>query len=266
MKLTIIGGGNMGGAIARGLVQGSLLNAKDITVIDLLDAPLKSLSEFNSDIQLNLNNYDSVKDADIIILAVKPWLIKEVIFDIKFMLNYSKQIIVSIAAGISIDEINSAFSNHNSENLPPVFRVVPNTAIAVKQSITLVASSKNADSKQEELILNIFNELGSAIVLEEDKIPAGTALTSCGIAFFFRYVRAAMLAGTELGFSPQDSQNMIVKTMLGAACLMDENKINPEIEIDKVTTPGGITIKGINELEANGFSNAIIKALKACKS
>ena len=257
----------MGGAIARGLLQGSLLNAKDITVIDLLDAPLKSLSEFNSDIQLDLNNYDSVKDADIIILAVKPWLIKEVIFDIKFMLNYSKQIIVSIAAGISIDEINSAFSNRNAENtFPPVFRVIPNTAIAVKQSITLVASSKNADSKQEELILNIFNELGSAIVLEEDKIPAGTALTSCGIAFFFRYARAAMLAGTELGISPQDSQNMIVKTMLGAACLMDENKLNPEIEIDKVTTPGGITIKGINELEANGFSNAIIKALKACKS
>jgi pyrroline-5-carboxylate reductase len=105
--------------------------------------------------------------------------------------------------------------------------------------------------------------LGNAVLLDESKIAAGTALTSCGIAYLFRYVRAAMLAGVEMGFYPKEAQNLVVNTMLGAAELLKATGQNPEVEIDKVTTPGGITIKGLNELEANGFSDAIIKAMKA---
>jgi pyrroline-5-carboxylate reductase len=265
MKITIIGGGNMGNAIARGLVQGSIFKPGDITVIDIHEAPLKALQDFNPAIRVVLNNYDSVSTADMVLLAVKPWLIHDTIVDIKFRLNYAKQILVSIAAGVSIDSINETLKKENDESsLPALFRLIPNTAISVRQSITLI-TSKNASPEQEALLLKIFNELGSAVVLDESKLAAGTALTSCGIAYLFRYVRAAMLAGVELGFYPAEAQNLVVKTMLGAATLLDENKQNPETEIDKVTTPGGITIKGLNELEANGFSNAIIKALKASK-
>ena len=260
MKLSIIGGGNMGSAIARGLVQGSIFTADDITVIDVHEAPLKALQEFNPAIRTAQNNYDSLEKADMIILALKPWLIKDTILEIKHRLDYEKQILVSIAAGVTIDTMNEALEKDN-EPLPVLFRLIPNTAIAVKQSITLI-SSRNASSQQEKLLLQIFDELGSSVLLDEDKLAAGTALTSCGIAYLFRYVRAAMQAGVELGLYPQQAQNMIVKTMLGAATLLDETKENPEVEIDKVTTPGGITIKGLNELEANGFSDAIIKAIK----
>ncbi len=263
MKLTIIGGGNMGGAIVRGLVQGSIFKASDITIIDIFEDPLKKLQQFNPSLRTALKDYNSIENADMVILAVKPWLIKDTLLDIKFMLNYSKQIIVSIAAGVSIGEMNELLmKGHEQEDSPVLFRVVPNTAIAVEKSLTLIAS-QNASSEQEELIVKMFNELGTAIILDESKIQAGTALTSCGIAYLFRYVRAAMLAGVELGFYPQEAQNMIVKTMMGAAALLDETKENPEVEVDKVTTPGGITIKGLNELDANGFTNAIIKAIKA---
>ncbi|MDR0428329.1 MAG: pyrroline-5-carboxylate reductase [Dysgonamonadaceae bacterium] len=266
MKLTVIGGGNMGGAIVRGLVRSSLIKADDITVIDRSPVPLEVLQKFNPKINVASNNYESVEKADVIILAVKPWSITDVLIDIKFLLDYSKQMIVSVAAGISIDEMNGALTKiHSEKQLPAVFRAVPNTAIAVKQSITLVAASSNATDEQQKAILNIFDKLGSSMLTDESKLPAGTALTSCGIAFFFRYVRAAVSAGVEMGFYPEEAQEMIVKTMLGAAKLLDETKNSPEAEIDKVTTPGGITIKGMNELDANGFSNAIIKAFKACR-
>ncbi|MDR0834312.1 MAG: pyrroline-5-carboxylate reductase [Candidatus Symbiothrix sp.] len=265
MKITIIGGGNMGGAIARGLAQGSIFKAGDITVVDVHEAPLAALQAFNPDIQTSLKDYDSVADAAIILLAVKPWLIRDTLLNIKSRLDYSKQIVVSIASGITIDTINEVLLRSNDDTrLPVLFRLIPNTAIAIKQSVTLI-SSHNASPEQERLLVSIFDEVGSAIVLDESKLAAGTALTSCGIAYLFRYVRAATLAGVELGFYPREAQHLVVKTMLGAALLLDETKANPETEIDKVTTPGGITIKGLNELETNGFSNAIIKAIKASK-
>jgi len=265
MKLTVIGGGNMGGAIVRGLVQGSIFQARDITVVDINDAPLNALKAFNPDIQTARGDYESLRSADIALLAVKPWLMENVLMEIKDLLDYSKQIIVSIAAGITIDTINKTLLKpFGVPQFPTVFRLIPNTAISVRQSITLI-SEKNANKEQIQLLLQIFNELGCAVVIDESKMEAGTALTSCGIAYFFRYVRAATLAGVEMGFRPQEAQNLVVKTMLGAACLLDETQQDPESEIDKVTTPGGITIKGLNELEANGFSNAVIKALKASK-
>jgi pyrroline-5-carboxylate reductase len=265
MKIAIIGGGNIGGAIARGLSQGSFFKPGDITVIDVHEAPLQAIKVFNPEINTAVGNYNSIAAADIVLLAVKPWLIKEIILNIKFHLDYDKHILISIAAGISIEEINKTLLKTSEKtSLPVLFRLIPNTAIAVKQSVNLI-SSHNASSEQEDLLLKIFNELGCAFLLDESKLTAGTALTSCGIAFLFRYIRAAMLAGAELGFYPKEAQDLVVKTMLGAATLLDETQTNPEVEIDKVTTPGGITIKGLNELEANGFSAAIVKAIKASR-
>ncbi|MDR2086587.1 MAG: pyrroline-5-carboxylate reductase [Dysgonamonadaceae bacterium] len=265
MQIVIIGGGNIGSAIARGLSQGSFFKPNDITVIDIHEAPLQAIKAFNPAINTVSGNYNSIEAADIVLLAVKPWLVKEVILNIKFHLDYEKHILISIAAGISIEEINKTLLKTSEKTaLPVLFRMIPNTAIAVKQSVNLI-SSHNASSEQEELLLKIFNELGCAFLLDESKLATGTALTSCGIAYLFRYVRAATLAGVELGFYPQDAQNMVVKTMLGAAALLDNTQTNPEVEIDKVTTPGGITIKGLNELENNGFSSAIVKAIKASK-
>ena len=264
MKLTIIGSGNMGSAIVRGLIQGSVFKQEDITVIDVKQTPLDILKKDFPALNTVLDNFDSISETDIILLAVKPWLIHDVITDIKFNMDYSRQMLISIAGGLNIETIENSLTKYpnSADELPVIFRVIPNTAIAVKQSMTLI-SSKRASSEQENLLLKIFNELGTAILLDESKLAAGTALTSCGIAYLFRYVRAATLAGIEMGLYPKEAQNMIINTMLGAAELLKATGNHPETEIEKVTTPGGITIKGLNELEANGFSTAIIRAMKA---
>jgi pyrroline-5-carboxylate reductase len=263
MLLTIIGSGNMGSAIIRGLIQGSVFKPEDITVIDVQQAPLDTLKKECPTLNIAKDNFDSVKKADIILLAVKPWLINDVIADIKFDMDYNRQILISIAGGINIEFIESSLTKFSdSEELPVIFRVIPNTAIAVRQSMTLIAS-KRASTEQESLMLKIFNELGNAVLLDERKMAAGTALTSCGIAYLFRYVRAATLAGVEMGLYSNEAQNMVVNTLLGAAELLKATGHHPESEIDKVTTPGGITIKGLIELEAGGFSNAVIQAMKA---
>ena len=141
---------------------------------------------------------------------------------------------------------------------------MPNTAIEVMSSMTFV-SARNASKEQTDLIIHIFNELGNAMLVEERLMGAGTALASSGIAFALRYIRAAIEGGVELGFYPKQAQEIVVHTVKGAVDLLLENKSNPETEIDKVTTPGGITIKGLNEMELSGFTSSVIRGLKASK-
>ncbi len=265
MKIAIIGCGNMGNAIVRGLVRGTVFKPSDITAIDVRKEPLDALKAFAPEINTVLEDYESLPEADIIILAVKPWLVKDTIWDIKFKIDYGRQILVSIAAGVTIGEMNESLKKVSEPfEFPALFRVIPNTAISIGESMTLI-SSNNASPEQEKFLLKIFNEMGKAILIDEEKLANGLALTSCGIAHFFRHVRAAVQAAVEMGFYPNDAQDMIVHTMKGAAELLLHTGANPEEEIDKVTTPGGITIKGLNEMETNGFSNAIIKGLKASK-
>ena len=145
-----------------------------------------------------------------------------------------------------------------------MFRLIPNTAISEMESMTLIAS-RNASKEQEQLLLDIFNQMGLAMLIPEDKIAATTAMTSCGIAYVLKYIQAAMQAGIELGVYPKDGMRMIAQSVKGAAELILNNDTHPAIEIDKVCTPGGITIKGINELEHQRFSSAIINAIKASK-
>ncbi|MDR1372560.1 MAG: pyrroline-5-carboxylate reductase [Dysgonamonadaceae bacterium] len=265
MKIAIIGCGNMGGAIVRGLVKGSVFRDEDITVSDINPDILSAVKEEIPALKTELDAFDNVSEADIVLLAVKPWLVDSIIDRIKFRMDYERQIIISIAAGVSIETLAKSFEKHSDKyHIPTIVRVIPNTAIAIRKSVNLIAT-ENASDEQKELIVKIFDELGMSILLDESKLTAGTTLTSCGIAYLFRYVRAATLAGVEMGFYPEEAQNMIVNTMLGAAELLKATGENPEKEIDKVTTPGGITIRGLNELEANGFSDAVIKALKASK-
>lgn len=256
MKITIIGGGNMGSAIAFGLAEGNKIKAQDITVINRRQQVADSIKQVNHKINSVVNDYVSVKDAGILILAVKPWLIQEVLDSHKELMN-SKQIILSIAAGISLDQLLQwSFSDS------PVYRVIPNTAIAIRQSMTFIAG-KNTSTEQDELIKSIFDELGKAMIIEEKNFSAATSLSSCGIAYAFRYIRAAMEGGVEMGIHPNQGKDIVIQTLRGAIELLEANQSHPEAEIDKVTTPGGITIKGLNEMEHAGFTSAVIKGLKA---
>ena len=268
MKITIIGAGNIGGAIARGLAKGHMFKASDITCTAQSEATLEKMRNTNPDFVLSLDNVEAVKGADIIVIAVKPWRVEEIIDQIKGALDYDKQIIVSVAAGITFDLLNTYLTKNTGFDdclaTPTIFRIMPNTAIEVLSSMTFVAA-RNASKAQTDLIINIFNELGNAMLGEERLMSAGTALASSGIAFALRYIRAAIEGGVELGFYPKQAQEIVVHTVKGAVDLLLENKSNPEMEIDKVTTPGGITIKGLNEMELSGFTSSVIRGLKASK-
>lgn len=258
MKITIIGAGNMGGAIAQGLAKGRLVDVADITISDSSELRLQELQKEYPSMQVAKNNQDAIREADIIILAVKPWLVKPVLESLSFQHG---QILASIAAGISFEQLVEAVGNEDMT----MFRLVPNTAISQMESMTLIAS-RNATTEQEQFFVELFGEMGTAMLIQESQIAATTALTSCGIAYVLKYIQAAMQAGVEMGIYPKDAQKMVAQSVKGAAALILNNEeTHPSIEIDKVTTPGGITIKGINELEHAGFSSAIIRAMKASR-
>ena len=183
-----------------------------------------------------------------------------VLDEIRESIDYSRQMIISVAAGVNFAQLKEYLQFDNSV----LFRVIPNTAIAVRCSMTFVASC-NATADQESAVVALFEELGCAMLVDEAQIAAGTALASCGIAYAMRYIRAATEGGVELGFRPAVAQKIVSYTVQGAAQLLLQSGSNPETEIDKVTTPGGITIKGLNEMEHCGFSSAVIKGLKASK-
>lgn len=257
MKVAIIGAGNMGGAIARGLAQGSIIRTSDITVANPSNEKLNGLKNEYPDIRITNENQEAVNNADIIILAIKPWYVDQVLSSIK--LTPDVQTLVSVAGGISFEQLSQSAGPEIT-----MFRIIPNTAISRLSSMTFIAS-RNASKEQENLMTDIFNEMGIAMLLTEDKITSATALASCGIAYVLKYVQAAMQAGVEMGINPADAQTMLAQTLKGAAALLLNGKTHPAIEIDKVTTPGGITIKGINELEHSGFTSAVIRAMKVSK-
>ena len=261
MKLTIIGTGNIGGAIALGLGSSNAVNASDIYCVDIIPETLNKIKKANADINVTTNSVDAVKDADIIIVAVKPWLVEATINEIKNMLDYNRQILISTAAGIEFDKL-CIFLKKEDDRLPVLFRIIPNTAIAVKESVNFV-SAYNATEEHVTIIKKIFDELGLTIMIDERLMAAGTALASCGIAYAFRYIRAAVEGAVELGLYPDLAKKIELQTLKGAITLLETNDSHPEAEIDKVTTPGGITIKGLNAMEEAGFTNTVIKGLKA---
>lgn len=256
MKISIIGGGNMGSAIAFGLASSSNDVAKEITIINRRQSRADEIIKAGFNINSIANDSSSLQDADIVIIAVKPWLVEDVLTTHQKKLN-SKQFIISVAASVTLEQLEKWTPLGT-----PIFRVMPNTAISIKESMTFI-SSYSADENQNNIVLNLFSQLGKAELVDEALFPALTSLTSCGIAFAFRYIRAAMEGGVEMGIKPTDAKKYVIQTLRGAANLLEENNSHPEEEIDKVTTPGGITIKGLNEMEHAGFTSAIIKGLKA---
>ena len=257
-NIAIIGAGNMGGAIARGLTQSSL--AGKISVSDINENALRNLQNFNNNIEVTTDNSANVQGADIVIIAVKPWLVSQIISGIKDTLDYKNQIVISIAAGVSIADLQGLLDKDGEK--PVLFRIIPNNAIDVLQSVNTIASC-GASKEQEAEILEIFNDLGKSFLVPESQLNAMMSLSSCGIAYAFRYIRAAMEGGVEMGIYPNVAKEVVLQTLRGAIDLIETNDSHPEVEIDKVTTPGGITIKGLNEMEANGFTNSVIKGLKA---
>ena len=260
MKYSFIGCGNIGSAVARGLISKGIFAAADVTCCDIIESSLEQMRKHCPGIKTTTDSREAVTGADCIVVAVKPWAVEQTLGAFKDMLDLDRQNLIVIAAGITFGMMSEWLGADAT-----MFRVIPNTAIAVGSSMTFV-SAQNASPERTAAVVEMFDALGSAMLIPEDKMSAGTALASCGIAYAMRYVRAATEGGVELGFPAKDARNIVLNTVKGAVDLLLATGANPEEEIDKVTTPGGITIKGLTKMEEEGFTNAVIAGLKASQS
>jgi pyrroline-5-carboxylate reductase len=252
-KIAILGGGNLGSAIAEGLLNAGYVKPESITVTRRRPELLLKLKD--KGINISADNCKAVAEADMVMIVVKPKHIKALLEEIKPSLNKNKHILISLVTGVSLNSIEEQI-----ESEIPVFRAMPNTAIAIRESMTCIAVHRSNKETTDEVV-KLFEQLGKAIIIDEELMAAATVLGSCGTAFALRFIRAASQGGIEIGFSSELAQTIASQTVKGAAALILENNTHPEKEIDKVTTPQGITISGLNEMEHQGFSSALIKGL-----
>ncbi|MCJ8211555.1 pyrroline-5-carboxylate reductase [Mucilaginibacter sp. RS28] len=252
--ISILGSGNIGLSLAKGLVKAAILPEKNITLTRRNVAALSNYAElgFNT----TANNPQAVAQADIVVLAVLPQQLNKLLDEIKPQLNPERHLLISVISGVSCQDI----CDYLQMNIQ-VVRVMPNTAIAIAQSMTCIATS-NASEENMKLVKDMFDTVGVSIYINEELMTSATALCACGVAFFLRSIRAASQGGTEIGFHAHDALKMAAQTAKGAADLLLQLASHPEQEIDKVTSPKGCTIAGLNEMEHNGFSSAMIKGIK----
>ena len=260
MKIAVVGAGNMGGAVARSLVKAGMLPAADVTVSDLSDAVLQRFSE--QGYPVTHDNVRAVKGADVVFLVVKPWLVEQLVKELKGALDYASQVFVCIAAGITPEQLTEWLGTDDAGVAPQSFLVIPNTAIDVLKSMTFI-TPVHADLVSVDLVKGLFDAVGSSMVIDYGMMAAATAVASCGIAYAMRYVLDAARGGVEMGFSQADAVPVVCQTVIGALGLMMKEGADPEAEIVKVCTPGGLTLKGLKEMEEAGFTSAIIRGLKA---
>ena len=256
MKIAMIGAGAMGGATVEGLIKGERFRNEDITVADPSQQVVEKFAQ--QGVSVTTDNQLAAQGADIVCVCVKPWLVEQVLKGIKDVLDAKKQILIVIAAGVSSAKIKEWLPD-----CPPLFLMIPNIAIAQLASMTFIVPCADATPQQTELVKAIFDEMGQTIITDEQHLAAGTTLASCGIAYAMRYIRAASEGGVELGFKADDAKQIVMQTMKGAVELLQASGLHPEAAIDLVTTPGGVTIKGLNEMEHAGFTSSVIKGLKA---
>ena len=254
MKIAIIGAGNLGIAIAQGALKAGVAEARHIVLTRRHISKLDYLAA--AGFFITSKNTEAVRAADLIVLCVQPKQVADVLAEISPALDEKKHILVSTITGVSTDELTRPLSGRNVS----VVRAMPNTAIAIGASMTCICSH-NATASQLQSVVSVFGALGETLIIEERLMKAATVLAASGIAFFMRYLRAATQGGIQLGFDAEEAQRIAAQTAKGAAMLLQKNDSHPEMEIDKVTTPEGCTIAGLNEMEHQGLSSALIKGI-----
>ncbi len=260
MKISVIGGGNMGGAIAIGAISQGVTEAQNITISHLSEKMKPLFGEYQSQVMHENCNAKAIVDSDLIVIAVKPWLVEEVIAEISQTIDRTRQSIISVVAGLSFSQMGKMLSFESLGEMP-LFRVIPNTAISIGEGVSIISSCR-ASEEQQQAVVKLFEALGSTFTVEEKMMSPLTSLSSCGIAFALRYLDASMRGGVEVGIDPELSLEVTLKTMQGAVAMLLANGTQPQSEIDKVTTKGGITLKGLEAMEREGFSKAVECAIK----
>lgn len=253
MKVSIIGTGSLGQSIAKGLLKNKVVSSLYLTKRNL--ESLKSFSRFNA-VTLTSDNTEAVKNSDIIILAVQPRHLKKILENLKYQID-KQQIIISVITGFSIGKIENVIGSKHY-----IIRAMPNTAAAVGQSMTCISANEKGKEKIE-VAKTIFNSLGVSMLIPEEQLQAATVICASGIAFWMRMIRATTQGAIQLGFEAHEAHELAMQTCFGAATLLKDSGNHPEAEIDRVTTPGGCTIEGLNEMEHQGLSSSLIKGINA---
>lgn len=252
--IAILGSGNIGLALAKGLVKSGICKSSQISLTRRNVSALAEQAE--EGYHITDNNLKAVKKADFVVLAVLPQQLNKLLDDIRPAIKADKQLIISVVSGVSCSDIRKQLDLNIQ-----IIRAMPNTAIAIGQSMTCIATD-NGTAKNINFVKSLFETVGVTIQINEELMTSATALCACGIAFFLRSIRAASQGGTEIGFHANDALKMAAQTAKGAADLLLQLSSHPEQEIDKVTSPSGCTIAGLNEMEHHGFSSAMIKGIK----
>jgi pyrroline-5-carboxylate reductase len=253
--MSIIGCGNIGLSRLQGFLKDEKIQAKNISATRRNIQELINLSK--SGINISTDNIKAVKESDLIIIAVKPYNITSILEEIKEHLVSGRHILISITAGVKIKQIQEAVSFS-----VPVFRVMPNISASVGKSVSCICHS-NALPEEIESVKKMFDIIGTCMTIDEELMESATILGACGIAYVLRFIRAMVQGGIQIGFDAKTASIIVNQTVLGAAELLIVRHEHPELEIDKVTTPKGCTIVGLNEMEHNGFSSSLIKGIVA---
>jgi len=253
-RIAILGSGNIGVSLAKGLVKAGIYAPADITLTRRNGAALAPLAA--AGYHTTTDNLEAVQQADIVVLAVLPQQLNKLLEGINSGIDAEKQLFISVISGVSCQDIRTQTSA-----AVRVVRAMPNTAIGIGQSMTCIASDQDLEADLA-LVERLFDTVGMTVRINEELMTSATALCACGVAFFLRAIRAASQGGTEIGFHAHDALKMAAQTAKGAADLLLQLASHPEQEIDKVTSPKGCTIAGLNEMEHHGFSSAMIKGIK----
>lgn len=256
MRLTVIGAGNMGGALIHGWAKSEQI--EQITIADKNEGLLASFQELYPSVRTTTDNAGAVDGADVIVVVVKPWLMSEVLGELRGHVDFRRQIVVSDAANFTTDKVAQALGRDGQYAY-----VIPNIAAEFGQSMSFIAMGRAANDDTTQAVKALYDLVGDTMVVDEKQVEPGMMMASCGIAYVMRYIRAQMEGGCQMGFYPAQAKQIAMQTMQGAVSLLRETGWHPEEAIDRVTTPAGVAIKGIIALDEAGFSSAVIRSLKA---
>ena len=254
MRITIIGAGNIGGAVAIGLARCQA--APEITVTARHATSLEKYVSYG--IRTSTDNAAAVQGADVVCLAVKPWQMGEMLKDLRGSLDYDRQLLVSLAPGIKPEQFQEWLTLDGT--MPALAYVIPNTAAEIGESMSYIASVTASESQLAQL-KDLFDGIGRSEIVPLEQLLSGTSLASCGIAYALRYLGAATEGGVRLGLDAAQAGEAVCQTVRGATELIRAKGSDPESEIRRVTTPNGLTLRGLNAMEEAGFSEAVIQGL-----
>lgn len=255
-KLAVVGSGAIGAAMAKGVIAAGLVEPGDVTMADVdrhrLDVCAETLL-----VKVNTDNAEAVRDADVILLAVKPNIIPLALSQICGAVK-GGQLVVSIAAGVKLHVIESRLPDGTA-----VIRAMPNTPCMIGAGATAFCRGTHAREEHVAVGRKLFDSVGLSIEVQEKMLDAVTGLSGSGPAYVYIMIDALADAGVRVGLARDVAMKLGAQTVMGAARMVLESEEHPGQLKDRVTSPGGTTIAGIDALEKAGFRSAVIEAVKA---